>query len=99
MSSDPSKKPDFDLDEAQRLIEALERDLAKARAGSSDLAALRSEVEQLRAALSAAETAHGEVHEGLHGIRALLHEAGEELLGDALKASDYVVRIGRLLGM
>jgi hypothetical protein len=52
-----------------------------------------------RAALGAAKTAHGEVHEGLHGIRARLHKAGDALLGDALKGSDYIARIGRMLGM
>ncbi len=99
MSSEQSRPAGFDLDEAARLAEALARDLAKVRDGSSDLAALRNEVEQLRAALSAAETAHVEVHEGLHGIRALLHQAGDEILGDALKGSDYLSRIGRMLGM
>ena len=99
MGSEQSKPAGFDLDEVARLVEALERDLAKVRQGSSDLAALRGEVEQLRTALSAAETAHGDVHAGLHGIRALLHKAGDELFGDAVKGGDYIARIGRMLGM
>jgi hypothetical protein len=39
------------------------------------------------------------VHEGLHGIRRLMHKLGDELVGDAIKGADYVARIGRLLGM
>lgn len=99
MSSEQGKPAGFDLDEATRLVESLERDLAKVREGSGDLAALRSELEQLRAALGDAGTAPGEVHEGLDGVRALLHKAGDELFGDALKVSDYIARIGRMLGM
>jgi uncharacterized membrane protein len=92
-----SKRTNIDLAEVARLVEALERDIAKVREGSSDLATLRNEVEQLRAALEATE--HEEVHSGLHGIRALLHRAGDELLGDALRGGDYLARIGRMLGM
>ncbi len=99
MSSERNKAVGFDLDEVARLVEALDRDLAKIQEGSSDFAALRNEVEQLRAVLNAGETTPGDVHEGLHGIRALLHKAGDELFGDALKGSDYLGRIGRMLGM
>jgi len=99
MDSEQSKPRTIDLEEVARLIEALERDLGKVQEGSSDLATLRNEVEQLRAALEATETPHGEVHEGLHGIRTLINKAGGELLGDALKGSDYAARIGRMLGM
>ena len=99
MDSEQSKPRTIDLEEVARLIEALERDLGKVQEGSSDLATLRNEVEQLRAALNATETTHSEVHEGLHGIRTLINKAGDELLGDALKGGDYVSRIGRMLGM
>jgi phage gp16-like protein len=88
-------RSNVDLDEVARLVAALERDLAKVRAGSGDVETLRGEVAQLRQALAAPETAHGEVHEGLHGIRALLQKAEGELFTDA----DYVARIGRMLGM
>jgi len=99
MDSERSKPRTIDLEQVARLIEALERDLGKVQEGSSDLATLRKEVEQLRAALEATDTAHGEVHEGLHGIRILINKAGDELLRDALKGGDYAARIGRMLGM
>jgi len=99
MDLDRSKPKSIDLAEVARLIEALERDLAKVQEGSSDVATLRNEVEQLRSALEATETAEGDVHQGLHGIRTLIHKAGDELLRDALKGGDYAARIGRMLGM
>lgn len=97
MSTNPPDKPatGVDLEEVARLVTALERDLEKVRAGSADLDTLRAEVTQLRMALEAPAPARGEVHKGLHGIRALLQRAEDELLADA----DYVARIGRMLGM
>lgn len=95
MSTTQPGKSNVDLDEVARLVAALERDLAKVRAGSGDVDTLRGEVAQLRQALAAPETARDEVHEGLHGIRALLQKAESELFTDA----DYVARIGRMLGM
>jgi hypothetical protein len=102
MESEQSGRKSIDLAEVAGLIEALERDLAKVRQGSGDVATLRGEVEQLRAALQSPGDAADkvqEVHEGLHGIRTLIHKVGDELVGDALKGADYVARIGRLLGM
>jgi chromosome segregation ATPase len=88
-----------DLKEITRLVEALENDLKKVREGSSDLDALRSEVEQLQALLDSAERDHRELHEGLHGVRSLLQRVETELMDDAFTASQYVVRIGKMLGM
>lgn len=95
-STNPADKPaGVNLEEVSRLVTALERDLEKVRAGSADIDTLRSEVTQLRAALASPAPARSEVREGLHGIRALLQKAEDELLADA----DYVARIGRMLGM
>ncbi len=100
MTSDRTNPPnDVDLSEVQRLVDSLESDLKKVREGSSDLATLRGEVEQLRALLSAPGTGQSQVHEGLHGVRAVLHRVEQEVIGEALTASDYINRIGRMLGM
>jgi len=88
-----------DLGEVTRLVEALERDLDKVREGASGVETLRGEVEQLRAALQSAGPAEPGVHAGLESIRDLLHRAGDELLEDAVKVSEYVTRIGRMLGL
>ena len=88
-----------DLDEVAHLVDQLERDLAKARAGGASVDTLRAEVEQLRVALSAAEPSHDEVQVGLHGVRTKLDELGDDLKVGALTGSDYLARIGRLLGL
>ena len=87
------------LDEVADLVDQLERDLAKARAGGASVDTLRAEVEQLRAALSVAEPSHDDVHLGLHGVRTTLDELGDDLKSGALTGSDYLARIGRLLGL
>ena len=89
----------IDLNEVERLVEALERDLARARRGEADIGELRGEVEQLRASLAADDVAHADVKRGLMGVRDRLHALGDELFDDALKAGDYLARLGRLLGM
>jgi predicted nuclease with TOPRIM domain len=87
------------LDEVQKLVDALERDLAKARAGAGNLEELREEVEALRSALSAEEPHQDQVRERLHGVKASLEQVGETLYDDAVKVGDYITRIGWMLGM
>lgn len=89
-----------DVETITRLVESLERDLARVRAGQADVESLRDEVEGLRAILdrgSAVE--HHDVHGPLGRVRDLLHRASDELAADALPATDYVQRIARMLGM
>lgn len=100
MNANTDREPaQVDLGEVSRLVETLAQDLAKVREGSSDLDTLRSEVEQLRTALQATQRNHADVHQGLSGIRSVLGRIEDEVLGDALTASDYIARIGRMLGM
>jgi len=87
------------LDDVARLVDQLERDLGQVRSGGASVDTLRAEVDQLRRALSAADPSQGELHSGLHGVRERLAALSDELFGDALKGSDYIARIGRLLGL
>jgi chromosome condensin MukBEF complex kleisin-like MukF subunit len=97
-ASNPTPSRKVDLEAAARLVDTLERDLARARLGDGDVERVRADVEQLRAAL-AATPPHEEVHARLHALRETLHALGDELQADAFKVGDYVARIGRLLGM
>jgi hypothetical protein len=99
MSSVQPPAGPVDLAEVERLVAALERDLQAVRSGQGDLTTLRAEVEQLRAQLGEAEPVPEAMHERLHGVRSALTEAGDELFVDAVKGSDYLARIGRILGM
>ena len=97
--SAPKSARIVDLDEVGHLVDQLERDLAKAREGGASVDTLRAEVEQLRLALNSAEPSHEEVQVGLHGVRTKLDELGEDLKIGAVTGSDYLTRIGRLLGL
>ena len=87
-----------DLEEAARLVDALEQDPAQVKSGQGGIDHLRTDVERLRAALGSAK-AQEEVHGGLAGLREKLHAVSDELLTDAIRTGDYIARIGRLLGM
>ena len=97
--SAPKSTRIVDFDEVGHLVDQLERDLAKARAGGASVDTLRAEVEQLRLALSSAEPSHDDVQVGLHSVRTKLDELGDDLKIGAVTASDYLARIGRLLGL
>ncbi|HKW37325.1 MAG TPA: hypothetical protein VJO54_05900 [Burkholderiales bacterium] len=95
----PNPGPEIDLDEVSRLVQALERDLAKVRKGSRDVQLLRDEVETLKNVLSSPIRRHHWVREGLHAVRAAVEKALETAVADGLKAGQYVAEIGRILGM
>ncbi len=100
MSTDRNDRPaGVDFNEVTRLVDALEHDLEKVREGSSDIATLRSEVDQLRSALRSPQPPGHEVQSSLEKVRDLLHRAGDELIDDAVKVGDYVTRIGTMLGL
>jgi archaellum component FlaC len=92
-------KQEVDLDEVKKLVDALERDLAKVRGGSRDLQTLRDEVETLKNVLQSPIQRHHWVREGLHGMREAFEGALESAAAEGVKAAQYIARIGRILGM
>jgi hypothetical protein len=94
-----SPSPRVDLDAVARLIDQLEADLARAKAGATGTDTLRAEVEQLRALLAADAPAQADVHAGLTGLRERMHALTDEVFTDAVRSGDYLARIGRLLGL
>jgi hypothetical protein len=83
---------EIDLDEVKSMLDALERDLPKVRAGSQDLQVLRDEVERLRTLLES--PAHRQ-----HSLREALHDLRIALEAEGVKLGQYVAAIGRILGM
>ena len=90
---------EIDLAEVARLVEALERDLAKLRSGSQDVQRLRDEVETLKNVLNSPIRRHHWVSDGLHGVRTVLEEAIDAAVAKGLKTGQYISEIGRILGM
>jgi biopolymer transport protein ExbB/TolQ len=88
----------IDTEEVQRLLDAIEQDLAKMKGDAPQLQKLRAELERLRTLLARPEEHHG-LGERLHELRAALENAFEHALDEGLTVSSYVTRIGRMLGL
>jgi hypothetical protein len=101
--TDPSKPAGRDapthsginLEHVNRLIAALERELAKADGGTPGVQDLKDEIETLKNVLRSPKIKPGWIREGLHSVRAGLESVQYEVLKDA----PYVAEIGRILGM
>ena len=100
MAQNGGKTPkEIDIEEVAKLIEALERDLARVRSGSRDLQLLRDEVETLKNVLNSPIRRHHWVREGLHELRETIESRLESAVADGLKAGQYIAEIGRILGL
>ena len=90
---------EVNLDEAAKLIAALEQDLQKVSGDSSDIQRLRDEVETLKNVLNSPVRRHHWVRDGLHSIRDVFENALDTAVAKGLKGGQYVAEIGRILGM
>lgn len=93
------REPGIDIDEARRLLDALERDVSGIDGTAADLDVLRAEIRELRQVLQADGSTPEEMQTGLHGMRDRLHDFPEELKGDAFQAGRYLAELGRILGL
>jgi hypothetical protein len=96
---DYHREATIDLDEVEKLVEALERDLANVQGSASDIQRLRDEVETLKNVLHSPVRRHHWVRDGLHGIRDVFENALDAAVARGLKGSQYIAEIGRILGM
>ena len=97
--SENSKSKEINLEEAGRLIDALERDLAKVRGDSQDVQRLRDEVQTLRNVLNSPVQRHHWVSDSLTDIRGLLDETVDEAVYEGVTISRYAAEIARILGL
>jgi cell division septum initiation protein DivIVA len=89
------KAPDtreIDLDEVAKLIEALERDMAKVQGRSQDIQRLRDEIDTLKNVLNSPVRRH-------HWVRDALHDIRDAAVAEGIEVSRYVTEIGRILGL
>jgi len=92
-------RKDINLEEAAKLIDALERDLAEVRSGHADVQRLRDEVETLRNVRNSPVKRHHWVGDSLEDIRGLLDETVDEAIYEGTTISRYAAEIGRILGL
>lgn len=78
----------MDIGQVARLVDRLERDIARAGANQADTRKLLAEVEAIKQLLKSPAPEHSHLRERLQAIR-------EELWRDA----PYLAEIGRILGM
>ena len=88
-----------DIDEARKLVHALEGDLAKLKGGTADIRTLQSEVQALKKALESPEPGHGWLRDALESLHKAIEEGAETAKVDAIIASRYVTAIGKMLGL
>ncbi len=93
------KGREIDFEEVAKLIEGLERDLAKVRSGSRDLQLLRDEVETLKNVLRSPIRRHHWIRDALHGTRVAIENGLDAAMVEGIKGSWYIAEIGRILGM
>ncbi|HYC49276.1 MAG TPA: hypothetical protein VED01_27680 [Burkholderiales bacterium] len=92
-------RSEVDLEQVERLIAALERDLERVSGDSEAVQRLKDEVQTLRNVLGSPVRRHHWVRDALHGIREAFDNAVDTAVADGLKASRYIAEIGRILGM
>ena len=84
--------PTVDLDKVAKLVDALEKDLARSKPDEADIEKLRAEIEAIRNLLRAPAPKHSRVRERLHSLR-------ETMEGEIWRDAPYLAEIGRILGM
>ena len=95
MSERKPQQPDtreVDLDEVARLIDALERDLAKVQGKSQDIQRLKDEIDTLKNVLRSPVRRH-------HWVRDALHDIRDAAVAEGIEVGRYVAEIGRILGL
>lgn len=89
-----------DLDHVEKLVHALEKDLAGAKADDATIRKLLDEIETIKDALTApAPKQHSRIRESLHTIRDTIDRAAGTARGEAWRDAPYLAEIGRILGM
>lgn len=91
--------PAIDLARVAKLVDALEKDLARAEPDQAHRRKLRREIEAIRKALTSPAPKHSGIREGLHAIRQTMEHASGTLAGEMWRDAPYLAEIGRILGL
>ncbi len=91
--------PMIDIEEAKKLVHALEKDLSAVQDGSAGIQNLKDEVKALKAVLESPEPEHDWVSDALRNIHTIIDEGTATAKIDAIIAGRYIASIGRMLGL
>jgi uncharacterized protein (DUF2336 family) len=89
----------FDIHAAKRLAEEISENLAGLPEHSTRHAALRAEVEELKAMLERAGSKSPEIEGKIKSVQSALDRAALELHADGVRAGVFLSEIGRILGL
>ena len=89
-----------DLDRVAKLVHALEKDLAGAKADDdATIRKLLDEIDAIKSALRSSSPRHEGVRENLHSMRDTMERAAGTVTGELWRDAPYLAEIGRILGL
>lgn len=88
-----------DLDRVAKLVRALEKDLAGAKADDATIRKLLAEIDAIKSALQSPAPRHEGVRENLHSMRETMERAAGTVTGEVWRDAPYLAEIGRILGL
>jgi hypothetical protein len=88
-----------DLDRVAKLVHALEKDLAGAKADDATIRKLLAEIDTIKSALTSSPPRHAGVRESLHALRDTMERATGTVTGELRRDAPYLAEIGRILGL
>ncbi len=88
-----------DLDRVAKLVHALEKDLAGAKADDATIRKLLDEIDTIKSALTSSAPRPAHVRESLHSMRDTMERAAGTVTGEVWRDAPYLAEIGRILGL
>ncbi len=92
-------KSPIDVDAARKLVDEIRQNLDALPSDSARQAALRAEVEALRALLEREDAAHPEIADRMRSVHGQFDRYKEELQADGLRVGMFLSAIGRMIGL
>jgi hypothetical protein len=88
-----------DLDRVAKLVQALEKDLAGAKADDATIRKLLAEIDAIKSALKSPAPGHEGVRDNLHSMRDTMERAAGTVTGELWRDAPYLAELGRILGL
>lgn len=93
-----SKRP-IDIDAARKLVDEITQNLDALHGDSARQAALRAEVQALRALLEREDAGHPEIEHRMKSVHGQFDRYKDELQAEGLRVGMFLSAIGRMIGL